>query len=104
MQIKGLVAEKLRRITDAERRSALAAFLVPPVRLRLNWEYGAANEQLDCWLVGQSRDEPLVRIVYCEAGFGPAFPWGYVFGDSMGMDSDWHSGLEDAAIGAGFLP
>jgi hypothetical protein len=45
-------------------------------------------------------------LLACVARVGPSFPWGFMDAheDSMGMDSQWHSGLEDAAIVAGLLP
>lgn len=99
-----LLDAELERVSATERRTSLAALLVPPARLNLAWDYGAEGERLDCWLVGQSPGRD-VLLVYCEQGFGPSFPWGFVFPpeDSMGMDSQWHSSLEDAAINAGLL-
>jgi hypothetical protein len=43
--------------------------------------------------------------VYSPEGFGPSDPWGHIRStdDSLGMDSQWHVGLEHAAIGAGIL-
>ena len=56
------------------------------------------------WIVAQSAGGE-VALAYSAVGFGPDFPWGCVAvtADSCGMDSEWHSGLEDAAIHAGFL-
>lgn len=102
--ITALIAGELARIGDAARRGRLRALLQRPARLSLAWEYGEAGERFDCWQVGCSADRR-VLLVYCDRGFGPAFPWGFVFADegSMGMDSQWHSRLEDAAIVAGLL-
>ena len=42
-----------------------------------------------------------VLVVADQQRPGPAFPWGHVFaGDGMGMESQWHSRLAAAAIGA----
>ena len=103
--ITSLIGGELARIADPARRSRLQALLQQPARLSLAWDYGQVDEHFDCWQVGRSPDGR-VLLVYCERGFGPAFPWGFVFADegSMGMDSQWHSGLEDAAIVAGLLP
>ena len=55
------------------------------------------------WVVGHS-DDGGIALVYSDKGFGPSFPWGYVYThDTLGMDSQWHSDLEDAAIGARLL-
>lgn len=103
-EIELLVARELALVADPNRRELLALALVPPSRISLGWNYGTANDRLDCWLVGRSPDGN-VLLVYGDRGFGPSFPWGYVHpdDDSMGMDSQWHSGLEDAAIAAGLL-
>lgn len=103
--ITRLVDDELARAGDPARRGNLQALLHPPARLSLAWNYGQEDERFDCWQVGCSPDRR-VLLVYCDRGFGPASPWGFVFADegSMGMDSQWHSGLEDAAIVAGLLP
>lgn len=103
--ITSLIAGELARIGDAARRRILQALLQQPTRVRLAWDYGQVDERFDCWQVGGSPDRR-VLLVYCARGFGPSFPWGFVDADedSMGMDSQWHSGLEDAAIVAGLLP
>jgi hypothetical protein len=103
--VRSLLGDELARVSDPARRVSLAALLLPPSKINLGWDYGMRGERLDCWHIGRSPDGG-VLLVYCEQGFGPAFPWGFVFPleDSMGMDSQWHSGLEDAAINAGLLP
>ncbi len=102
-KIKALVDEELACILPIERRNELATFLREPRAATLGWDYGAPDERVPVWIVGQSTD--LAALVYSDTGFGPDFPWGYVLLslDSCGMDSQWHSGLEDAAIAAGFL-
>lgn len=102
--VRQLLDEELSRVSALERRASLSALLIPPSRIKLGWNYGEQGERLDCWLVGRSPDHD-VLLLYCAQGFGPSFPWGFVFPpeDSMGMDSQWHSGLEDAAINAGLL-
>ncbi|HZN66518.1 MAG TPA: hypothetical protein VFB66_14610 [Tepidisphaeraceae bacterium] len=104
-EITLLVDGELARIREPAQRSRLQGLLRRPARLSLAWDYGEADERFDCWQVGQSPDGRLL-LVYCGRGFGPSDPWGFVFADegAMGMDSQWHSGLEDAAIGAGLLP
>jgi hypothetical protein len=99
-----LVDSELALVTDPAQRAALRVLLVEPARLSLAWEYGEADQRFDCWLVGRSSDEAIL-LVYCERGFGPSDPWGFVFAHtgSMGMDSQWHSGLVHAAIGAGLV-
>ncbi|HEY2840193.1 MAG TPA: hypothetical protein VGJ26_13645 [Pirellulales bacterium] len=102
--IRQLVDIQLLTIVDPSRREALKERLVSPQPLSLKWGYGAPDERFQCWLIGFSKDGKL-RLVYCDQGFGPEYPWGIVGAsqDWMGMDCDWHVGLEHAAIGAGVL-
>jgi hypothetical protein len=103
-KIKVLVDEELARILPAGRRDELATFLCEPHATTLGWDYGASGARVPVWIVAKSTDGE-AALVYSDTGFGPSFPWGYVWvsNDSCGMDSHWHSGLEDAAILAGFL-
>jgi hypothetical protein len=103
--IRLLVKTELEKIGDPSRRATLVALLVPPEALFLAWDYGKADEQFQCWLVGLSPDREY-RLLYCEKGFGPSNPWGFVAGDDdgMGMDCQWYVSLEDVAINVGLLP
>ena len=100
-----LIDAELARVADLARRGTLQGLLHQPLRLSLAWEYGRADERFECWQVGRAPDGHLL-LVYCERGFGPAFPWGFVSANelSMGMDSQWHARLEDVATSAGLLP
>ena len=93
------------RIVSSERRLSLNTFLVELRETTLGWDYAAQNERVSVWIVAQSAGGE-VALAYPAVGFGSDFPWGCVAvtADSCGMDSEWHSGLEDAAIHAGFLP
>jgi hypothetical protein len=107
-EIRRLVDSELAEATDAGERDRLAALLATPEQIKLDWEYGKAGEQLSCWRVGRSPEENPCRLwlVYCQQGFGPSFPWGFVETDSasMGIDAQWHSSLVAAAICCGLLP
>jgi hypothetical protein len=98
-ELNVLVAEELRCLSDPARRRQLQIYLHAPELISVAWDYGQPNERHDVWIVGQSRDGELL-LVYSDVGFGPQFPWGSIRrgADSLGMDSQWHSGLEDAAI------
>ena len=102
-RIVRLIEAQLERLSEPT-RADLEGVLRWPVRMDLGWNYGSANQRLECWHVGESMAKG-VRLIYSERGFGPDCPWGYVSRaeDSMGMDSQWHVGLADAAIGAGIL-
>jgi len=104
IQLQALITDELNRIADRPRRARLQNLLKPPELRSFGWDYGNAGERHQAWVVGQMPDGR-VALVYAEEGFGPDFPWGFVFpaDDSLGMDAQWHSGLEDAAIGAGIL-
>ena len=102
--VSKLVRLELDRVANPARRASLEALLIQPRKLSLAWEYGQRDERFDCWCVGHA-PEGDVLLVYCPQGFGPSFPWGFVFSESgsLGSDGQWHSGLEDAAIGIGLL-
>jgi hypothetical protein len=103
-EVSRLVECELASIDDPSRREALRALLSQPIAVDLGWGYGKPGERHQCWVVGHSRDGSQ-RLVYCDKGFGPSDPWGIVgvSEDWMGMDCQWHVGLEHAAIGAGSL-
>ena len=102
--IRVLVADEVSRVASQSRRRQLASLLREPQSATLGWDYGTAEERIAVWVVGGSADTS-IALVYSATGFGPSFPWGFVSvaADSCGMDSQWHSGLEDAAIGAGLI-
>lgn len=103
--IRYLVQIELAGVSDDTRRAALSTLIVTPRQFELGWDYGTVDERFRCWEVGSAEARQLL-LVYCDQGFGPTFPWGFVFAeaDSLGMDSQWHSKLEDAAICAGLVP
>jgi hypothetical protein len=48
-------------------------------------------------------------LVYCDQGFGPGIPWGFLFtrdpmSTTMGMDSQWNWYLEEAFVRSGLWP
>jgi hypothetical protein len=97
--LRSLVESELRRIDDPDRRLRLQGLLSAPTLRSVAWDYGSEGERHDVWIVGRSPDGAIL-LAYSDIGFGPAFPWGGIVEaeDSAGMDSQWHSGLEDAAI------
>jgi hypothetical protein len=47
-----------------------------------------------------------VVLVYCEQGFGPEMPWGFLVSDepeftTLGMDAQWGWYLEEAFVRSG---
>ena len=103
-EIRGLVAQQIAQVGDLRRREQLQSLLTEPELRSFNWDYSAHDQRLDGWVVGGSPDRSIL-LVYAEEGFGPSEPWGMVIAedDSFGMDSQWHVGLEHAAICAGLL-
>ena len=103
-EIEALTTAELGRIRDPARRARAAAILTEPRVQSIGWDYDVPGERLDCWVVGLRGDRQLA-VVYCEAGFGPELPWGFVFPDedSAGMASQWHASLEEALAAAGVL-
>lgn len=102
--VQHLVDRELELVPDTRRRAELSRLLIRPLPMNLAWDYGRPEDRFDCWQVGRS-SEGETLLVYCEQGFGPSDPWGFVgrTDDSLGMDSQWHIGLEHAAIVAGLL-
>jgi hypothetical protein len=102
--IAKLITSELERVSDLSRRERLKALLIEPRLLSLHWDYNPVGTRFDCWLIGQSPNGD-TRLVYCNQGFGPSFPWGFVYSDtdSMGNDGQWEAGLEDVAINCGLL-
>jgi hypothetical protein len=104
LEIQRLVDAELSIVVELSRREALRATVIHPKAVRLKWNYGKPGQQFQCWVAARSENSQQY-IVYCDQGFGPAYPWGIVGAseDSMGMDGQWHIGLEHAAIGARIL-
>jgi hypothetical protein len=103
-EIESLAIAEVGRIGDPARRARASALLTRPAVQSIEWDYGVPGERLDCWVVGARRDGR-VMVVYCDAGFGPERPWGFVHPDedSAGMASQWHASLEEALAAAGML-
>jgi hypothetical protein len=104
-RIQALVDAQLALIEDSERREALAKLLVPPRQEERDWDYGVEGEQHPYWVVAEAPARGVI-LVYCEHGFGPEEPWGFLFTDepeftSLGMDSQWGLYLEEAFVFAG---
>jgi len=109
-QVKALVAEQLAMIEHAARRDALRALLLPEPRLEVRaWDYGASDERYPYWVVAEARERSIL-LAYCEQGFGPEFPWGFLFmendsrAESLGMDAQWNWYLEEAFVRSGLWP
>ena len=103
--VRALVARELTLIEDHNRREALRAILVEPRQEIRAWNYGVPGEQYACWVVAHAPAEGVI-LAYCELGFGPEMPWGFLPSDrseddSLGMDAQWDSYLEGAFVRAG---
>lgn len=101
-ELKAILARELAIIADAARRRALEAILIEPgIRTRA-WDYGEEGEGYDYWVVAEAPEKG-IELAYYEQGFGPEFPWGFLFTDedSLGMDSQWNWYLEEAFIRSG---
>jgi hypothetical protein len=98
--IRTLVAQQLATIRDPARREALTSLLVEPRAEEREWDYGAPEQQYPYWVVAEAQSRAVI-LVYCEHGFGPQSPWGFLFTDkpefaTLGMDSQWDRSLEGA--------
>lgn len=104
-EMRSLVAAELTRSEVRHARDQLAALLVEPEPIRLDWQYDDESGPFDAWRVARSADGR-IDLVHCREGLGSdADPWGAVFVEEghMGMDAQWHSGLLDAAICVGLI-
>jgi hypothetical protein len=108
-EIRSLVDAEVQRVQPEARRDRLRALLAEPELRSFEWQYSEFPERHEVWIVAWSPDRS-IALVYSDEGFGDAdsgYPesWGYVFVDQdcLGMDSQWHLGLEHAAIGADLI-
>jgi hypothetical protein len=94
-----LVNCELAGIRDSAVLALIQQFQVEPYPVERDWDYGPGRQRYVCWTVLELRPSN-TGVAYCEAGFGPAQPWGLVFlsGPHMniGMDSAWFATLEGA--------
>lgn len=107
-QLKRLVDEQLAIIRDPARREALRSRLVEPWREERAWDYGEEGERYPCWVVAAAPERGVI-LAYCEQGFGPEMPWGFLYTDApgaatLGMDAQWSWYLEEAFVRAGLWP
>ncbi|MBW3570405.1 MAG: hypothetical protein KY467_04805 [Gemmatimonadetes bacterium] len=101
-ELNALLLHELEIIGVSSRRRALEAILVAPVLRTRRWDYGEADDRFACWVVA-AVPEKGIELVYCDEGFGPEFPWGFLFSDddSLGMDAQWNWYLEEAFVRSG---
>ena len=103
--VRELVARELSLIENTSRREALRALLVDPREDTRYWNYGAPEQRYPYWVVAESAEPPMM-LVYCEHGFGPEMPWGFLMTggsghDSLGIDAQWDWSLEGAFVYSG---
>ena len=90
---------------DPARRQALIRLLIEPRLEERGWDYGAPGDRYPYWVVAEAPERGTM-LVYCEHGFGPDQPWGFLFSSepgfrSLGMDSQWSWYLEEAFVRSG---
>jgi hypothetical protein len=97
--VTDLVERKLQDIRDPAVLALIQQLRVQPYPVERQWDYGVPGERHVCWTVLEHKPSN-TGVAYCDAGFGPAHPWGLVFlsGPHMNicMDSGWFARLEDA--------
>jgi len=103
--IANFVKAELALIDDPRRAESLKAILVEPRQEVRDWDYGVPGTRYPYWVVAESHDRGIL-LVYCEHGFGPEMPWGFLLADNpeeitLGMDSQWGWYLEEAFIRSG---
>lgn len=96
-EVIALVAEQIEMIADTRRRDALRSLLLSEPRREVrDWDYGASEVRYPYWVVAESVERGII-LVHCSQGFGPEFPWGFLFTGApanaermtLGMDSQW---------------
>lgn len=107
-QVNRLTAEQIQIIDRADRRDALKRLLVSPRQEIRDWDYGAPGERYPYWVVAESIAGGTI-LVYCDQGFGPSMPWGFLLTNdpdevTLGMDAQWNWYLEEAFIRSGLWP
>jgi N-acetylglutamate synthase-like GNAT family acetyltransferase len=104
-RIRELVQRELSLIADPARREALRAILIDPVLRERSWSYGRPGDRFQYWTIAEAPERE-IELAYCEQGFGPEFPWGFLdFHDpSLGMDAQWSWYLEEAFLRANLWP
>jgi len=67
--------------------AAFRAVQAPPFIVQLPWSYGG-DELHNCAVVAEAG---ISRIVFCETGFGPSFPWSLMRAEQsdLGADAGW---------------
>ena len=107
--VRSLVREQVAMISDSRRRAALQELLLDEPRQEVrSWDYGESEERYAYWVVADAPQQRII-LVYCDQGFGPEFPWGFLFTDdpeyeSLGMDAQWNWYLEEAFVRSGLWP
>jgi len=101
-----LMDTEIAAIGDSTLRQRVQETRIVPTPLRCAWDYGEwggePGKTYECWKVLAPPGR--VGVVYSEQGFGPRCPWGLIWQDEdlpdMGPDSNWFSGLAEAAVEA----
>jgi hypothetical protein len=85
-----------------DRRAALEPLLIEPFSRQLEWEYSKSADLLQSWVLAWQRQRD-VQLVFCDKGFGPEYPWGFIDSKSTtaGRDDSWYKTLDDAFINSG---
>src|SRR5690349_13466928 len=94
-RIRALAAAQVAIVANPARREALRRYLLAEPRREVrDWDYGAPGERYPYWVVAEAPEQHIL-LVYCEQGFCPESPWGFLFDggsaeeQTLGMDSQW---------------
>jgi hypothetical protein len=100
-ELERRIHRELALIDLSDRRGQLEALLIEPTSRERLWDYGEPDERYQHWVV--ARDSSGIELVYCDQGFGPEMPWGFLHTDdeSLGMDGQWSWCLEEAFVRSG---
>ncbi len=93
---EALIGRELKFFFSEEMTRAFQAIQVSPTESLQGWQYGPQSHH--CWVVAA---DPVHQIVYCQSGFGPAFPWSLQTREEkdLGTDGQWCAYLVEAFAG-----
>ena len=97
-ELESLIERELTFFPTDTAKAAFRQLSVTPYEQFERWGY--SEELHSCWVVAQ---DSRYQIVYCQTGFGSAFPWSTQGkgATDLGMDSDWCAYLLEAFVSSG---
>ena len=95
LQLDELIRSELRYFESEAQQKEFLSLRILPIKVTQTWDYGPESHTVV--IVAENEHE---QIVYCETGFGPAFPWRtQLKGESkLGTDGAWCAYLYECFV------